>query len=450
MTSVLLYTNPASGAVLRASDFKAAGMNVLEVVEDRHKLVQCVVRHAPDVLVCVLGDTDEAHAADDAFFSITKAIAESAPCAIMVFTPDESAERIVQATTSGVHAYVINGYARARLPSLVRVAQARFAHERALQQSLADVSGRLEERKVVERAKTILMRARALSDDDAFRLLRTASMHSNQRLGQVSQHIIHSAHFAEGVNRAGQLRMLSQRLIKLHVNIHLRQAAQLPLGAQAGQLHDSVQRIEANLIWLRSSFPKFEIGDSLDGAEVAWAELKRSLKARPKTSTMARMDNLAEQLLQGAEDLTSNLEAAGSIAPLQVLNRAGRQRMLSQRFAKYAFLDALLQAQMDGQPDAQDKLGKAALTRRIQLSMAETGLAFEQAQHYLNNIPLSSPAIRTLLEAAKQGWQKLLAGAGDTKSATGQTRLAVASEELLDVFEQLSANYESSMQMLIG
>ena len=69
MTSVLLYTNPASAAVLQASDFKAAGMNVLEVVEDRHKLVQRVVQHAPDVLVCALADTDETHGAGDAFFS---------------------------------------------------------------------------------------------------------------------------------------------------------------------------------------------------------------------------------------------------------------------------------------------------------------------------------------------------------------------------------------------
>lgn len=434
MTSVLLYTNPASAAVLQASDFKAAGMNVLEVVEDRHKLVQRVVQRAPDVLVCALADTDEAHGAGDAFFSITRAIAESAPCAVLVFTRDESAERIVQATASGVHAYVVNGYASHRLPSLVRVAQARFAHERALQQSLADMSGRLEERKVVDRAKAILMRAREFSDDDAFRVLRTASMHSNQRLGQVSQYIIHSAHFAEGVNRAGQLRMLSQRLVKLY----LLQLLQPP--GEAARPHRllfeaSVQRIDANLALLDKNFSKYKFGDVLGQTAITWTRLKHALQANPTAREMALVDDLAEQLLEEAERLTSALESEGAIAPLQVLNTAGRQRMLSQRFAKYALLGVL---------------GGPVLAARGNAGMATTRIAFEQAQHYLNNLPLSTPDIRRALEAAKLGWQHTLAGADHAKRADGQAQLALASEELLGVFEQLSATYESSMQMLMG
>ena len=139
MTSVPLYTNPASAAVLQVSDFKAAGMNVLEVVEDRYKLVQRVVQDASDVLVCTRSETDETHGADDGFFSISRLIAESAPCAVLVFTHDESAERIVHATASGVHAYVVNGYARARLPSLARAAHHRM--QRIAQRTLERISG---------------------------------------------------------------------------------------------------------------------------------------------------------------------------------------------------------------------------------------------------------------------------------------------------------------------
>ncbi len=434
MTSVLLYTNPASAAVLHASDFKAAGLNVLEVVEDRHKLVQCVVQHTPSVLVCVLHDADEAHGADDAFFSITQTIAQTAPCAVMVFTPDERAERIVQATASGVHAYVVNGYARARLPSLVRVAQARFTHERALQQSLADVSSRLEERQVVDRAKAILMRARELSDDDAFRLLRTASMHSNQRLGQVSQHVIHSAHFAEGVNRAGQLRMLSQRLVKLYL-LQLLQPPGETAEPHRRLFEASAQRIDANLALLDKNFSKHTFGDVLGQTASTWSRLKRALQARPTAPAMARVDDLAEQLLEQAERLTSTLEGQGAMAPLQVLNTAGRQRMLSQRFAKYALLGVL---------------GGPVLAARGNTGMATTRTAFERAQHYLSNLPLSTPDIRRALEAARLGWQHTLAGAGQAQRADGQAQLALASEELLGVFEQLSATYEGSMQMLMG
>ena len=60
------------------------------------------------------------------------------------------------------------------------------------------------------------MRAREVTEAEAFAVLRTASMHSNQRVGQVSRQVIAAAHYADAVNRAGKLRMLSQRLVKLY------------------------------------------------------------------------------------------------------------------------------------------------------------------------------------------------------------------------------------------
>ena len=432
MTSVLLYVEASAAIALKASDISGAGLQLLHVLEDCNNLVQCVVQHAPDVVVCALTTPNEG------FFAATQALANGSPCPVLVFTSDEDEGHIVQAMASGVNAWVINGYAVERLPSLIRVAKARFTHEQTLRQACADANNRLEERKSVDLAKAILMKARVLSDDDAFRVLRTASMHTNQRMVDVSQHIIHSAHFAEGVNRAGQLRMLSQRLVKLHLNIHLMQQARLPPGLQGEQLKDSVQRIDANLVWLRNGFAKPEFGDLVDRVGNTWADLKRQIKAVPADHaiwTMTIVDELAEQLLGGAEDLTGKLEIFGAIAPLQVLNRAGRQRMLSQRFAKYALLEGM---------------GDAAVGDRCRTAMSETRLAFEQTQHYLNNLPLSTPEIRRLLEAARLGWQQLLAGLSDTRHLVGQQRLATASEELLQVFEQLSASYESSMQMLIG
>ena len=91
------------------------------------------------------------------------------------------------------------------------------------------------------RERLINLGAQSLSDDDAFRTLRSAAMSSNQRMGQLSQHIIQSAHFAEVVNRSGQLRMLSQRLVKLH----LLQAAQVQAPHHATLLQESVRWVMA-------------------------------------------------------------------------------------------------------------------------------------------------------------------------------------------------------------
>ena len=434
MLFALVYSPLPDRAALLAHDLLTVGLRV-HLAGALATLAQDVQQHQPDVVVCVMVR------ADDDFFAATRAIATLAPCPVLVFTDSLGLAQVGLAPAASVHAYVADGYAPHRLLALVAVARARHQHESALRAALADAANLLDERKVVDRAKTILMRARQLSDDDAFRLLRTASMHSNQRLADVSQHIIHSAHFADGVNRAGQLRMLSQRLVKLQaIQLLLNNKPQPMLNTA---LQDSLQRIDANLALLAKSFSHPEIAALVKRAGLTWASLKRMLKRLPKAQDMGAVDALAESLLADAERLTSLLESTGSAQPLQVLNLAGRQRMLSQRFAKYALLHALT-------GDASGHASGDGVGRGDSPVMREARDGFEKAQHYLNNIPLSTPAIGQLLASAKLDWQRLLAGALQAHHAAGQQQIFTASEDLLTVFEQLSATYETSMQMLMG
>lgn len=425
MTSALVHLNGTKGLLLLLSDLEAAGIQVLSVIDERGNLVREVARHAPDLVIC------DDPLPDEALFKATQSIAEISPRPVLVFTTDSDAGHIARAVESGIHAYVVNGYGAHRLRALIHLAQARFRREQAQRDALQDLSSRFEERRLVDRAKGILMSARQVSDDDAFQILRTVSMHSNQRLGQVSQHIIHSARFAESVNRAGQLRMLSQRLIKLY----LLRLAGVQAPASAERFQESMQRIDTNLALLGKNISKATFGDLLGQVVLTWTRLKNALQGEPEAAQMARIDDLAELLLLEAERLTGSLEHAGSVAPLHVLNMAGRQRMLSQRFAKYALLGVL---------------GEAAYTPRCEAGMAESRAGFEQGLRYLNDIPLTTPDIRGALDSASLGWQQMLAGADAARSPAGQERLADASESLLEVFERLSAYYERSMQMLVS
>ena len=420
MTSVLFYGVKLGSGAVQAADLQAANLDFLGEVTERNTLVHGVVRHAPDVLVCELPRPDAA------FFKLIQTITETAPCAVLLFTSDADAEHIQNGVTCGVHGYIVDGYSPQRLRALVHLAQSRFQYERALRLALQDATTRFEERKVVERAKAILMRARHLSDDDAFRILRTASMHTNQRLGQVSQSIVHSALYADGVNRAGQLRMLSQRLVKLYVLQVLQGAggAPQPYGLL---LQDSVKRVDANLALLGKSLSQATFGDLVARVGETWVRLKQALQAPAMAASVQAIDALAEQLLQQAERLTTALETSGGAPPLRILNTAGRQRMLCQRFAKLALL------------------GPAGVE-----AMAEAQVAIAQAQTYLQQVPLSTPDIRRLLDAAALGWQQLQAGSAKVQRSAGVERLAQSSEDLLDVYEQLSNQYETSMQMLMG
>ena len=420
MTSIVVFGSPHERAVSLAGDLAGVGLTVLQSVDVLADVVQAVHQYQPDALVCHVVQADEE------FFNVTRSLAVNAFCAVLVLTDSMDEGGIAASAAAGVHCYVPDGYSVHRLPALVLLAQGRFKQAVALAQALRVAHNQLDERKVVDHAKTILMRARQLSDDDAFRMMRTASMHSNQRLAEVSGHIIHAARFADGVNRAGQLRMLSQRLVKL-------QALQLlrPNQAPADALKDAVKRIDDNLKLLTQNFAQPELAVLVKQAALIWGELKRKVRQHPPAHDMDAVDGLADALLAHAENLTSQLENTGGASPLKVLNLAGRQRMLSQRFAKFALLQAL------------GKTGSAT-------AMREACESFEKAQHYLNNIPLSTPEIHQLLATAKLAWHRLVAGAEQIDTATGQGEVESASEALLAVFEQLSATYESSMQMLMG
>ena len=431
MTSVLLCSLGARPATALRRDLETSGFAVLADLTDCGKLVHSVVRHAPDLVLVEMPRMDEA------FLKSLGALAEVAPCPVVLLTDDVDADRMLRAVESGVHAYAVLAYDPQRLRPLALLAQARFKREQALQEQLRDVTARLEERKVVDRAKGILMRARQLSDDEAFEILRTASMHTNRRLGQVSQQIIQSARDAECLNRTGQLRMLSQRLVKHR----LLQLATPQPERQRQLLEESLQRVSANLEFLDKNLSRSTFGDLLVQVRSTWGELMPLLRGAPKAERVAQLDELAEQLLQQADRLVSQQEQTGAVASLRVLNMAGRQRMLSQRFAKQVLFELLGVAQA-----GVDTAG----------ATLEVRAAFEDGLRYLNGLPLSSAPIRDGLAEAAKAWEQMLTVAQGAARVAGRDRaarldlLAHASESLLEVFEQLSAQYESSMQMLMG
>ncbi len=431
MTTAVVDLNgleTTSGGHPLLADLDAVGIQVLAVSETRRKLVQDAVRHAPDVVICMDPLPGEA------LFLAVQTIADTAPCAVLVFSQDADAERIARAVACGMHGYVVNGYSQQRLRSLVHLAMARFKREQALHAQLADVTSRFEERKTVDQAKGILMRARQVSDDDAYQMLRTASMHSNQRMGQLSRRIIHSARFAEALNRAGQLRMLSQRLVKLYA-LRLSPLAELGGTEVGGAFEQSVQRVDANLAALQKGLSPATFGDLMAAVITEWVALRQALQSPATPSQVIAVDRLAQCLLEQAERLTNELDNAGAAPPLHVLNVAARQRMLSQRFAKLALMQAM---------------GNAAAPASTRADLAATRQAFQQAMQYLEGIPLSSPAIRSELLTATDHWQALGSAVQNLASPQALGQLASSSEALLQALERLVTELEHSMQMLVG
>ena len=348
------------------------------------------------------------------------------PCAVSVVGAPLEAQQHKALVTLGVHAWA--PLDASLLPALLVRAQARWTRETALRTELDNLRTRMDERKWVDRAKGLLMSARGIGEDEAFGLLRGAAMHANLRLGEVSRSVIEAAQWAEAINRAGQLRMLSQRLVRV--------AAQLLAGIDVQRARvlrtQSTERVQQNLDHLSA----LDLGTAgvraLAEVRAAWNGLSTALPVKPTSQGLAEIDARGEALLLAAEAMTEALEASGARRALRIVNICGRQRMRAQRLAKDALLASTLEA--------------SASRARLLPTMNE----FEAALVELERAPLSSPEIRAGLVTARDEWLRLVGGVQALDSPEGRATLVRSSEALVDTFERLTGWYEHSLQVIMS
>ncbi len=421
MTSALVIAAP--GAPALAADLHAVGIATAAHC-DAEALIRTAARCGADLLVAW-----EPYPAQ-LLLPALAALQDHAALPVLLFTSDTDAATLSAALRAGVHAYVVNGYVPARLRPLVQLAKARYAHDREQRAVHQDLAHRYEERKLVDRAKGILMRSRQIPEDEAFRLLRAASMEGQQRVGLVSRRLIDAARDAEAINRAGQLRMLSQHLMKLYAL----QCAGVDVAAARSALLASTERVADNLTLLERGLSKSTFGDLLKALRGIWQQLAPALASTPQTARLAALDAAAERLLESSDQLTTALEAGNAYAPLALVNLVGRQRMLSQRIAKQALLATLLAGDT-----AQDAAADAVRTIS----------AFEAAQARLFAASESLPALRDELTQSAAPWQQLLKGLHDAASEAGRRSVAEASEALLVLFDQMTEHCEQAAHVLI-
>ncbi len=424
MLSALLMSSEGVNAPALAEDLVNAGIRVLHG-HDCTNLAQDALKHAPDVVVLYQ------EGADAALFAAAESVGALAPTPIVVFTLDPDAANIARAMQVGIHAYVVDGYNPKRLRSVIHLAQARFRHDNRLREELARANQRFEERKLIDRAKGILMGARQLREEEAYRVLRQVAMDTKLRIGQVSQRVIDSAHYAEAVNRAGQLRMLSQRVVKLYA---LTLANARPSETK-GLLTASIAHMEETFAMLARGLSKPTFGDLIDSVVAQWTTLKNLLDRPASPGRLREIDQVAEDVLLCSEQLTTNLEVSIFATALHVINVAGRQRMLSQRLAKAGLLAALL----DGEA--------AAKSSDV---VAKTTSELIDGMNYLLDLPLRNVEITGELASAARGWEQLRDALRHCDTPAGRDAVAHLSETLLMRFDTLTNHYERAMQTLVG
>ncbi len=122
-----------------------------------------------------------------------KLVEERFPLPIIIFTEIEGSHAIESAIEAGVSAYVVDGLSESRLLPIIRTAIARFKHSLSMQKELNKLRITLSERKIIDRAKGIIMAQKKCTEEEAYSLLRTTAMNQNSRLALLAQNIIDTA-----------------------------------------------------------------------------------------------------------------------------------------------------------------------------------------------------------------------------------------------------------------
>lgn len=109
---------------------------------------------------------------------------------IVMFTEDDATSSMEAAMAAGVSAYIVAGLQAERIKPVLNVALARFKQEQKLLAELDDTRHKLAERKVIDRAKGLLMTRHGMTEDAAYQKLRSMAMNKNLKLAEIAQRVL--------------------------------------------------------------------------------------------------------------------------------------------------------------------------------------------------------------------------------------------------------------------
>jgi response regulator NasT len=161
-----------------------SGFNLIAVLPADPFLQERLRQLQPDMII-----VDAESEARDALEHVVMATRdERRP--IVMFTNDSDTSHVKDAVAAGVTAYIVAGLSTERIRPILDVAMARFQHEQGLRNELAQARSELVDRKLVDRAKLLLMQRQGLSEQAAYDKLRKTAMDKNLKLVDVAQRML--------------------------------------------------------------------------------------------------------------------------------------------------------------------------------------------------------------------------------------------------------------------
>ena len=185
--SIVVVEKDRDRALLIVDGLREAGDFEVFVIGDEVGLARKIAQRNPDLVLIDAGNPSR-----DSLEELTLATAPmERPVAMFVDNTDGTLTRA--AIEAGMSAYVVDGLKADRLKPILDAAIARFHMVQKMRVELAETRRALEERKIIDRAKGILMRAKAIGEEEAYARMRKTAMDQGRRVAEVAQALVLAA-----------------------------------------------------------------------------------------------------------------------------------------------------------------------------------------------------------------------------------------------------------------
>ncbi|AWM07583.1 MULTISPECIES: ANTAR domain-containing response regulator [Bradyrhizobium] len=180
---VIVDESPIRAAILQEG-LREAGFTQVVHISEMQSLLARIYAVDPEIILIDL--ENPSRDVLEAMFQVSRAVKR--PIAMFV---DQSDSASIQASVeAGVSAYIVDGLKKERIKPILDLCVSRFNAFAKLQEELDRTKSQLEDRKVIERAKGILMKVKGLTEDEAYVLLRSTAMREKKKIGEIAQSII--------------------------------------------------------------------------------------------------------------------------------------------------------------------------------------------------------------------------------------------------------------------
>ncbi|MBB3457195.1 response regulator NasT [Rhizobium sp. BK313] len=182
--AVLVIDENRIRASIIEAGLREAGYENVTIVHDINGIARRISEINPDVIVIDLENPNRDMLEN--MFQLSRAVKR--PIAMFVDRSDEAS--IEAAVDAGVSAYIVDGLKQERVRPILKMAISRFNAFARLNRELEETRGELENRKVIDRAKGLLMRSRGISEEEAYALMRRTAMNQNRKIIDIAQSLV--------------------------------------------------------------------------------------------------------------------------------------------------------------------------------------------------------------------------------------------------------------------